>query len=254
MNEATVTTPSKDTLLTGVGLYSLSDAAHYIRRSSSIVGKWVIGRPTRGEKAKAEPGRTPSIFVTPPLQIDGENVLTFEHLIELRMIDLFRHHNVSVYTIKAAAQNLARILDTKHPFSSYEIKTDGKRIFGDFTTNSLRADMPSDEAINDKKIAVDLHSLQTVMGPIVELFLKDTEYVEGCASRWWLLDDAEGRAILDPARNFGQPIDEPTGVPLSPLYSLIKAGETIQSVSDWYDVPPIAVETAMNFYRRYPMF
>jgi uncharacterized protein (DUF433 family) len=248
--EMLLATPQNEKKTAGIGLYSLSDAARYVGRSASVVSKWVNGRPVRSEKIKNQGSRTSSIFVTPPLEIDGEKVLTFEHLIELRMVDLFRDNNVSVYTIKAAAKNLALVLNTPHPFSSYDLKTDGKRIFAGFTPKSLKEGMTVDDGeIDEKTIAVDLQYMQIVMGPIVEMFLLDTDYSQGFASRWWLLG-SENRAILDPKKNFGQPTDEPTGVPLSPLFALIKSGETKQSVSKWYDVPIEAVETAINLYNK----
>ena len=245
------TTNNKE-LLTGVGLYSLSDAARYINRSRSVVSDWAFGhRNIRNGYSD----RTDSVFVKPLLVVDNESVVTFEHLIELRMVRLFRDNGVSLYTIKASARNLAHVLDTDHPFSSYRLKTDGKSIFADFTVASLKRDFKEDtdeEPKDEEKIVQDLQQLQVVMGDIVRMYFKDTEYQAKTASRWWLLGKG-GRALLDPNRNFGQPIDAPTGVPLSALYSLIKAGETVKAVCDWYDVPAEAVETAINFYSTFSM-
>jgi uncharacterized protein (DUF433 family) len=236
--------------LLGVGIYSLSDAARYIHVSRGLMGHWVLGRQSRAlgmrETGPQEPAarRTASVFVDPPRKVEGETVLTFAHLIELRLVNLFRKYGVSMPVIKAAARSAARLLETNHPFSSLHIKTDGKRVFAEISPLDVARD---EEDVDENRIVQDLAQLQVVMGDIVRVYFKDTDYEYDMASRWWLLGK-DRRAVLDPARAFGQPIDDETGVPLSVLYNLIKAGETARSVADWYDVPIDAVDTSVEFY------
>lgn len=229
--------------LLGIGLYSLADAARYIHVTPPIVNRWALGRQSRA-RGNGAATRTPPVFVTPALRVEGETVLTFAHLIELRMVRLFRKYGVSMAVIKAAAQNAARSLQSPHPFSSLRLNTDGKRIFDDISPKDVNLE---GENVNESRIVRDLAELQMVMGDIVRIYFRDTDYEDDMASRWWLLGKGS-RAVLDPSRAFGQPIDNPTGVPLIVLYNLIKAGETANRVADWYEVPVEAVDSAVDLY------
>ncbi len=169
--------------LFGIGLDSLTEAARYIHVSRPLISHWALGRQSRARGSQAAT-RTPSVLVSPTLRVEDENVLTFAHLIELRMVKLFRKHGVSMAVIKAAAQNAARSLGSAHPFSSLRLNTDGKRIFSDMSA----ADFEREGAtVNKDRIVQDLATLHVVMGDIVRIYFRDTDYEHDMASRWWLL-------------------------------------------------------------------
>jgi len=248
--EAIGTTPN----LLGTGIYTVSDVARYIHVSPQQVRNWSMGRTSRASGARGgQAARTiPGVLVTPPARVDGETVLSFAQLIELRLVRLFRQRGVSMPVIKASAQSLSRLLQTRHPFSSMRLKTDGRRIFADMTVGELARGVADSggEPVSDEKVLQDLQNLQSVMGDIVRVYLQSVEYEDDMASRWWLLGGSR-RAVLDPYRAFGQPIDDPTGVPLSALYNMVKAGDDAQTVAGWYGVPLEAVDTAIALYTSF---
>lgn len=240
--------------LLGVGIYSLSDVARYIQVDLGTVRTWVLGRNSRAtiknfSKTDQYRERTIPYFINTPAKIENETILTFADMIELRMVKLFRDRGVSMPVIKTAARSAARLWGTDHPFSSIKLQTDGKRIFADIQPKDVEI---GQDPVDDKRIVQDLAELQVVMGDIVRVYFKDTDYDDHddqMALRWWWLGKGM-RAVIDPKRSLGHPIDGPTGVPLSVLNDLIEAGETAEEVADWYDVPIDAVDTAVEFYNK----
>ena len=57
----------------------------------------------------------------------------------------------------------------------------------------------------------------------------------------------KGRVVLDPSRNFGEPIDFETGVPTSILNDAVALGQDMRKVASWYGVPLTAVQKAVEF-------
>jgi uncharacterized protein (DUF433 family) len=188
-------------------------------------------------------------LLSPPRRVDGDLVLTFLDLIELRFVRLFRQHGVSMPVIQAAARNAAIQLESNHPFGLHRFSTDGKKIFADMKSSRI-VEEESGKDIDEKRLVQELDLAQMVMGDIVQVWLKDVDYDADAIRRWWLLGQNR-RAVLDPLRGFGQPLDHPTGVPLSAFYAAVRAGDTISAVADWYEVDKEAVETAVEVYTRY---
>lgn len=232
---------STDTLL-GRGLYALPEAARYLRVPVSTLRRWAKGYAysSKGEEHRGEP-----VLRSLLLEVDGELVLTFADLIELQFVHLFRKHNVSLPIIRAAAERAAKMFQTDHPFNVRRLQTDGKRIFAEMDPEDIQV-----EAISRDRIVQELHAGQIVMGPFAQMFYKDLDYDHDVASCWWPLGKKE-RAVLDPQRNFGKPTDNETGVPLYPLYRMVRAGESIETAAAWYDVDVGAIETALQFESNY---
>ena len=60
----------------------------------------------------------------------------------------------------------------------------------------------------------------------------------------------ERGVVLDPRRSYGKPIDVDSGVPTDVLFQMVDAGESPESVAQWYRVEVRAVEAAVDFERR----
>lgn len=216
----------------GVGLYSYADAARIIGVPPSTLRSWVRdyfydarGRPYR---------RKPVIRRYFP----DEPILTFLELIELLFVKLFRDHGVSMPTIRLASARAAQMFNHDYPFAVQRFDTDGQRIFATL----------KDEA-DDATLVQELARGQLAFDRFVRPFFRKLEY-EGSmlALTYWPLERT-GRIVLDPRRNFGQPIDADTGVPTRVLYNALVggAGRTAEQVADWYEVPVAAVEAAIAY-------
>lgn len=224
-----------ETLL-GVGLYSLPEAARLLHINSKTLQRWAAGYPfvVNGQRHTSTP-----VVKRDLLELDGEIMLSFNDLIELYMVKLFRDAGVSVQTIRAAAEKAAGIYQTNHPFAIKQFETDGKNIFATLQKQGV-------EGISPTTLLMDMKLSQMVMESIVRSFFKKIEYQEFEPLRYWP-NGKERHIVLDPKRSFGKPIDVGSGVLTAVLYEMAKGGETVQNIANWYGLDVETVEEAVSF-------
>ena len=58
------------------------------------------------------------------------------------------------------------------------------------------------------------------------------------------------RVVLDPCRNFGQPIISDEGVPTNVLARSVKANGSVEKVALWFEVSVRSVREAIEFEKR----
>jgi len=231
----------KTQTLLGTGLYSLSEAARYLRVPIVTLRRWTEGYTfTSSTKQKHH---SSSVLPGQPFTVDGETVITFADLVELQFVQLFRKHGVSMAVIRAAALSAAQTFQTEHPFNVRQFQTDGRRIFAELDPSNIGE-------MTRERIVQDLALGQTVIGPIARLYFRKLDYESDKVSRWWPIGK-DNRVVLDPERNFGKPSDAVSNVPLHPLYRMVRAGESIETVARWYNVEVQAVEAALQFESDY---
>ena len=66
------------------------------------------------------------------------------------------------------------------------------------------------------------------------------------SDRQWPLGH-DRRVVIDGARSFGKPIDDETGVPTYSLWGPVRAGDPVERVAAWFDVPVQAVLDAVEY-------
>lgn len=227
--------------LIGVGLYTVREAARLVKTRTDNVKRWVEGREYEHRDGIR---RSPRI-ITPALDpVDGRRILTFVNLIELKFVAIFRDAGVSMPTIRAAAGEAARILDTDHPFARCKFRTDGKDVFA-----ILERRDTAPEGITHRRFIEELRTTNMVFEDFIEPFLDNQirwDPVEEFAGSWWPLGK-DHRVVIDPKRKFGKPIDSETGIPTWALYAATESGESIENIADWYEVPVDAVKQAVEF-------
>jgi len=222
--------------LLGVGLYTLPETARLLYVSRQKLRRWADGCPfvSGGEQRRAEP------IIRRDLQaLEGEPVLTFNDLLELYMIKLFREAGVSLQTIRAAAEAATQLYRTSHPFAIKQFETDGKHIFAALQEQGV-------EGVARPVLLQDLRMSQMVMDSLARPFFRKIEYQEFQPLRYWP-NGTEGHIVPDPRRAFGKPIDARSGVPTAALYEMARGGETVQSIADWYSVDCETVEEAITY-------
>jgi uncharacterized protein (DUF433 family) len=115
-----------------------------------------------------------------------------------------------------------------------QFSTDGSRIFA-------RAES---EAGGDAHM-IDLAQRQHVFAEITTPFIKQLEYsASGDLLRWYPMGK-ERPVVLDPRLSFGAPIIKGHGVPTAAL----QAGESENSIAEWYELPHDAVHAALEYER-----
>lgn len=53
--------------------------------------------------------------------------------------------------------------------------------------------------------------------------------------------------MIDPERGFGQPVVRGRAVPVRVLAELVRAGDSVESVADWYELNPDQVRAAVKY-------
>lgn len=215
--------------LTG-GFYSLDEAARLLKiENKSKLRSWLRGY---------DKGAPPVLIRQYP---DSASELGFYDLMEIRFIDYFRRQNISLQSLRKAADAARRELKQRHPFALSNVKflTDRKRIF-----------MQVAEETKDTNLS-DIVSGQYAMYDMIEESLaKGVEFHpgEGLASHWRPDPKNFPNVIVDPKRAHGQPVIDSNNVPTSALFSLWRAeGQDFEAVQDWFATSKDLVQQAIEF-------
>jgi len=214
--------------LLGVGLYTLADAARLLHVPRRNLLRWLEGYSLAPE---GEAGNL--------VAANGERLLTFADLIELKFVALFRREGVSLPTIRVAAQDAVRQFGTAHPFALRKFHTDGKRLFA--TMQQERSREGASESL-----LLELARGQMVIEDVARPFFRQLEY-NGEEVMLLRPLGPSTCVILDPRRAFGKPIDEASGVPTRVLYQMVRGGETKERVARWHNTDLAGVADAIEF-------
>lgn len=223
-------TPSR---LLSAGIYTIPEAARLTGVSSARIRRWLKGYDFKTKKRRHHSN---PVWIGQLDPIDGKLAVGFRDLIEIRFVAAFIRQGVSWKTMRAAHVAAQQRLRTQHPFCTNRFVTDGREIL------LRQAEKFGDAAL------LDITTSQQEFARIVEPFLKELEFADGTTLvRWWPL--GMGRAVVvDPARNFGQPIAAHAGVATRVLAQSVKAnGGSVELVVRWYEVDPREVNDALEF-------
>lgn len=217
----------------GTGIYTPREVSHLTGLSPSRVTRWVSGYSFRRGETVRQSG---------PLIVrnsDHGPSLTFLDLVEVLFVRAFLEHGVTMKTIRTAAAKAVDLFKTHHPFAVKRFETDGRAVFA----RLIQGDPPTEQVMN----VVDG---QAVFPEVVCRYLKQLDYdVAGEAARWWPLGKTEP-VVVDPNVSFGVPVTTEGYVPTQSVFGALRAGETEQSVANWYGISIDEVRAAEKFEQR----
>lgn len=196
---------------TSTPLYTVPQAARLMRAPYRTIRRWVSKEYGFGR--------------------EGE-LLSFQDLVELYLVAKLRRSNISFQRIRRVSKTLCEILDTNRPFSSGRIQllTDGKTV-----------------VMESKEVGMlDLDIRQHLIKDVVRPFLRDVEFINDEAVRWWP-DGRDSKVVVDPTMSFGAPVIEGTGVAVETITMMLKAGDEPQAIASMFDLDEESVLSAMGF-------
>ncbi|HEX3861473.1 MAG TPA: hypothetical protein VHY35_07250 [Stellaceae bacterium] len=226
-------TPKIDVI--GIGIYSVPQASRLTRVSPSRIRRWLRGYEyQRG----ADRRRSAPVWHAQLPQEDGAVALGFLDLMEIRFVDAFVEAGLSLRKIRQAAKLATALVGAAHPFSTQKFHTDGKRVFAELEHEG-----------REEKTLYDIERNQFgIYDVILPSLLAGVEFDnEGQAARWRPEPSTLPFVIVDPLRQFGQPIVVEGGVQTAVLADAVKAEGSIEAVARWYELPKEAVEQAVLF-------
>jgi uncharacterized protein (DUF433 family) len=220
----------QDLSLIGVGLYSPAEAAALTSIPSRKIHRWLRGHAIDGKEY-------PRLWTSYLEKFNVESLyLSFLDLVQLRVADAFIREGLSPQKVRRAIEYGAEIVSSNYPFASARFRTDGKTVI----LHVLDAEQGDDRLIDLFK-----HG-QYLMQKVIEPSLKGLEFEGDIAARWWPLGRAKG-IVIDPKRQFGQPIDDATGVPTNILAQAAKAEGSAVQAAKLFMVPTTSVNRAVAF-------
>lgn len=153
---------------------------------------------------------------------------------EMRTAHAFIEKGVSAIAVRRAIVEASKLVDDERPLSTTKFKTDGRDIFLEIVGEDGNTRL------------VDILRKQYAFQKVIEQSLKDVEFDGIAPGRWWPASRARG-IVVDPARSFGQPIDEETGVPTAILAAALTAEGSMEAAARAWRVKPSAVKRAIDF-------
>ena len=223
----------QDLSLVGLGLYSPSEAAALTHIPVKRIRRWL-----RGHRIGED--NYPALWRSQleKFDIDDGLYLSFLDLVQLRVADAFITEGLSAQKVRRAIEIGTKIVESEYPFANAKFRTDGKTVI-------LQVLDP--EEVQDARL-IDLINNQYLMRKVIEPSLKNLEFDHDVAARWWPRGQSGG-IVIDPKRQFGQPIDALTGVPTKMLAEAERVdGE--QGAAKRFAVPVGSVKRAVAFEQQ----
>jgi len=226
--------------LLGHGIYSVPEAARLSGVAPAKIRRWVFGHSTKtraGERVQYD-GLWTSEF-----HDEDEQALSFHDLLEVRFVDAFRRHGVSLQTIRLAASHAREFLDTDYPFTCQRFRTDGRGIFASVA--------PEVDDSEERERLLDLARRQYVFKDVVSPSLyAGIEYDQKDSAIRWFPMRRTHQVVLDPKRSFGKPILTEYSVPTETLAAAVRVEDDVRRVARLYEIPTEQVRTAVRFEER----
>lgn len=219
------------------GLYTVFDVTRLTGVNATTIGRWMQGYsyPSTSGVTTQPPVWEPEIPA-----IDGTLILSFNDLLEIRWVDIFRKHHVPLPNIRTAVIELREIYGTRHPFSRERVFTDGRAIMIELKDNTGAALLY--EVSGSKNYA-----FWDVVVPSLKV---GTVFNDGLAKKWHPDEERFGRIVIDPSVAFGRPVVEGTRLDTEVLESAYTAEQSYDIVADWYGIDSDAVEQAVSFHKQ----
>lgn len=210
-----------------VPLFTPAEVATYVGTPKSTIRNWL-------GMAKA-----PAVVTrVSPQRHSREASVPFIGLAEAFVLSAFRATGLPLQRIRPAVDRLQREVDLPHALASKHVLTDGAEILYEYGRE------------NGDAVAKDLvvvRNQQVVFREVVQDYLR-------CIT--WAEDDYTGslhlprygsaNIVVDPLRNFGQPMFSAGGARLEDVLDLFYAGEPIDVVAHEYGVDRDHVEAAVR--------
>jgi uncharacterized protein (DUF433 family) len=214
---------SKEDLRFTAPLYTIQEAAYYLRRPKTTVNAWVNGRGSVGPLVSSTPSPSRSHAEVP-----------FIGLAEALVVDFLRRQGITIGKIRRALDELAKEMTLDYALASRRLSTDGVKVFFRYA-----------QATDDTEVGhlAEVIQQQFVLDGIVEHGLTIVSFSEdGWAGRLVLPFGDRQLIEVDPKRAFGKPLFIHGGAPLMSVLDRLIARESIRSVARDFDVPVEDIE------------
>jgi len=204
------------------GAFTTGQAGRLVGRSASDIAKWM-----RGSRPLIHSDYEP---------LDGRIVLSFEALIEARLISHMLAQGVSLRTLRAVSRRLKAATGVNHPFAmDKKFVSEGFRMF----------EREGERLVN---LANDCYADPALMDPALQ---GRVVFERGRATYYVPFPSDLPHVRIDPRVAFGRPVvlANSRAIPTAKLADVARL-EGLEATADWYGVPEADVSQAISFEER----
>jgi uncharacterized protein (DUF433 family) len=217
-------------VLLNTGIYTIPQACRFTAVSSGRIRRWLKGYRSGSKKQYA------ALWSAQLPVLRHKVALGFLDLIEIKFVGAFLDRGVSWPMLHKAREKAAALYPgISHPFCTGQFVTDGSEILAEVHQESGQTRL------------LELATNQQVFAELTQPFFKQFEFdARKIIERWWPLG-LDVQLVLDPRRNFGQPIVHPSGIPTAVLAKSFQSNQSVETVADWYELEPHLVRQAVDY-------
>lgn len=228
-----------------VPLYTMSEAARYVRVPLTTYTSWARGYDRRFPDGQGGLRRVHGepVITAVGTASRGRPVVPFIGLAESMVLAAFRKAGVSLQHIRQAIPALERQVGVEHALASERLYTDGAVILYDFATTGDVETTAAEELTGLTRVVDG----QRVFAEVVREYLRRITYgTDGYAAELVLPYGSRDILRVVPDRAAGRPLFVNGGAPLDQVVSRWRAGDRIAELAADFEVPPEDLEDALR--------
>lgn len=225
-------------------VYTYPQVDRLLGLTKGTANRWLNGYKRKG------------VFYQPILREEPRATrwVTWGEFVETRLFADYRNiDEIPTQRMRRVVQELRARFNRTYPlaYAAPYVRPEGRLMLW---KAQQAAGLPSDE------FAVEVGTGQLVLSPWVEKFVGATAFADAAVNT--VADDAEVSWIrpdrdfpdvhVDPVLRGGEPVIDDRNVRVSTLASLVRGGESISDVADWYGLTPEQVQQAVGYDRIHP--
>ncbi len=228
-------------------LYSIPEAARYLKIPARTLGRWVRG--DNAENSKRRP-------TTPIIQLpDAERpMLSFMNLVEAYVVSsITRVEKVRFDKVRSTLNYFETKSLSKYPLAFTDLWTDGFNIFvetsGDVICASLQGQQVIKEVISQylRRIDRDINLLPLRIYPFSRKMSFDVSDNHASENATRVLELSPKNISIDPLVSFGRPTLAGTGIATNVIAGRFNAGESAKELAKDYDITEAQVGEAVSY-------
>jgi uncharacterized protein (DUF433 family) len=214
-----------------IPIYSIQDAASYLRIPASTIRSWTIGH--------RYPVKSGSNFFAPLIEISQSKpyLLSFTNLVEIHVLRAIRqHHKIQLNRVRNALDFIDERFQVAHPLATQAFSTDGVDLFIDRYGELIQA---SQLERNQLKLAINTH-LERIEPDDSGLAIKLYPFTRSHE------ENNPRIVVVDSRIAFGRLTIDGTGIATSILKERYAAGDSIDELAMDYDCNRLWIEEAIR--------
>jgi uncharacterized protein (DUF433 family) len=212
-------------------VYGLGQVDRLLGLKGGTAKRWIEGY-TRGGKTY------------PPVvreQPTAQEIVTWGEFVETRLLAEFRDAGVPTVRLRPAVERLRQRLQTRYPLAH-------ARPFLDVEGRELVWKVQESVGLEHELQIVVVRNDQIVLTDPAQRFADSASFrpTDGVVELLRPVT-AIGEVVIDPLRQFGEPVVGTSSVRTEIITEQVRAGESIDAIADLYDLDRASVEAAIRY-------